>query len=195
MADKIPHRHAVPVFCTQPAPKRMAWEESLSELRSFPPIRVHENSTLESEPQHSQHRRQETSQDEENIPPSTQPRRPMNSSNSVNTTVPRGSEVRTITAVQHSYKVGHLHFFQWSTLLTFKHQRVRSESPIDDDDEGDTVPSAKRQCVSNESGVNLLEGVVRIAGSIDRMAAEAREDRQEFNDTLKKLLRELQRKL
>lgn len=118
MADKLPHHRPVPVFCTQSAPKRMGWEESLSELQCFPPIRVHESSTLESEPPCSQHRRQAISRDDctghrvfdKNIPPSTQPRHPMSSSTSFNTTAPGASEVRTIAAMRHSNKVNCLHF-------------------------------------------------------------------------------------
>ena len=56
---------------------------------------------------------------------------------------------------------------------------------------------------SNEVGKNRsscscsmeIIGVGHIVDSINKMAAEAREDRQEVNDTLKRLLRELQRKL
>lgn len=51
----------------------------------------------------------------------------------------------------------------------------------------------KRQRLSGNDEENLLrESVTRIAEGVDRMAMEAREDRQDIHALLKKLIRELQ---
>jgi hypothetical protein len=53
----------------------------------------------------------------------------------------------------------------------------------------------KPRLSSNKKKNVLEEKVAHIADSIERMAREAREDRQEFNATLKELLCELQRRI
>ena len=54
----------------------------------------------------------------------------------------------------------------------------------------------KKQRFSDDRKESLLEeSVTRIANSLDKMAAEAREDRQELITVLKNLVGELQRRL
>ncbi|KAF8171893.1 hypothetical protein BJ912DRAFT_932628 [Pholiota molesta] len=191
MADKIPHRRIIPVYCTQPAPKLMAWEESLAELRNFSPIREFRDSSPESAPRRPRYRRQPPFQDDcashrvlndENIPPpSTQPRRPQDSA-LFGTAAPGGSQVQTIASTQRNNNN--------------KRKRIHSESleNVDSNSEGGGHGVAKKQRFSSDDEAHLLEGVVRVADSIVKMAAEAREDREKFNNTLMELLHELQRK-
>lgn len=81
--------------------------------------------------------------------------------------------------------------FPNNPLYWFKNQRYRSESPIESDDE--SSQGMKRQRLSGNDEENLLrESVTRIAEGVDRMAMEAREDRQDIHALLKKLIRELQ---
>ena len=54
----------------------------------------------------------------------------------------------------------------------------------------------KKQRFLDDSEENRLEErVTRIANSLDKMAAEAREDRQELTNVLKNLIGELQQRL
>ncbi len=71
-----------------------------------------------------------------------------------------------------------------------------SESPIESDGEYDRVVKNKKQRFLDDSKESVLEErVSKIVNSIDKMAAEAREDRQELTNVLKNLIDELQRRL
>ncbi|KJA15737.1 hypothetical protein HYPSUDRAFT_58638 [Hypholoma sublateritium FD-334 SS-4] len=178
MASKKAPRKTVPVFCDLPPPKLEPWEETWKSMMDFSPIRGDrspEPAPLDSRPLHQASvlatRNNRKVDDDENIPPpSTQPRRPVLSPSF--SAAPGGSKVPQRSG---------------------KFKRLLSESTIESDDNG--VQEVKRQRLSENVEENLAESVVRVAGSIDRMAAEAREDRQELHATLKKLVRELQRKM
>lgn len=116
MADKIPHRRIIPLYPNHPLPKPVALEESNS---WFPPIKIGRtpnsgpqpsryHSQQSSPPNHSRHR---VPDNDENVPPpSTQPRRNLDSSTASNAAALGGREVEVIALTQRRNKVGHLCF-------------------------------------------------------------------------------------
>ncbi|KAF9470713.1 hypothetical protein BDN70DRAFT_901895 [Pholiota conissans] len=169
-------RKIIPVYCDQPSPK-VALED---EPWYFGPIRIVEDrlpmpkgakSGRGRYSQIIQSRPLTTYNAENTSPPSTQLRRRSNTPE--NPSAPGSSEVLAISPSRKSSK------------------RTRATSPSSlADDRG-----AKRRWSSASKAGAVEDGLGRIADSIDRLAAEAREDRKEITDAMKGLLQELRKRV
>lgn len=173
MTDKRPRR-IVPVYSAQP--KRLE-----DNIFYFPPIRKAQSSSPHSsQHQHSRFRSRNLSQHnrtnrkDENIPPGTQPQQSLNSSSDKSG---RANKKRC--------------FIETSCLKeNARVSGIAESEDIDPHNSSDESgrPVKKRPCPNYDSQISAYG---RIADSIEKMAAEAREDRQQLNNTLKKILREL----
>lgn len=188
-------RRIVPVHCTQPVSRPGLQEkEAKDDIWCFSPIRIAQSSSPpSSEPRRSRYRTQQLSRNNparhggENIPtlppsgsPSPRTRRHLDSDSGRTAKKRRVAIESKENIVAESSREGH---------ETHDHTQARPRSDSRHRRDGPTKNRVSSGCSEEISEVG------RIVDSINKMAAEAREDRKEVNDTLKKLLRELQRRL
>lgn len=134
MADKIPQRKFVSVYPTKPLPP----VELADDIWSFSPIRVARSSSPDLERQPSLYHIRQSSlynyshhdmPDNENIPPpSTQPRRHLDTSAWSNAAAPGDGEIQLTALTQRSNKVGS-YFFN-NTHHSYSNSSASSLNPL-----------------------------------------------------------------
>ncbi|KJA13297.1 hypothetical protein HYPSUDRAFT_209668 [Hypholoma sublateritium FD-334 SS-4] len=170
MSKKAPRRAPVPVYCTQPAPKRRTSDsEDMDDLWNFSPIRVAETSSPKT-------------------PGRTKCSDPLNEDKGLRKEKKRvvsdadmGETKTPPLNAQPRHCAG-----SSITHENFLSNGNKRRNVFADLDQEDQPPKRIRS-----EAASALEAIaVSIKASLDRMILEAREDRQELNDTLKALIKE-----